>query len=272
MKRVVSGFRPSGVSLAIVVLIGLAGDAASAQSMPEGPEMEWPFRVGEQFEYDVTFGPVKVGVARLQVEALENLDGTPSYRVAFELEGGPFFYKIDDRTVSWIATDPLRSMQFEQILAEGSYRRHRRYAFDHGALTYTREDWDEDTDGYLAHAEERDVPIPPAALDEIAYLYLARLLPLTVGRTYRFDRYFEEEGNPVILEVLRRQRVRVAAGRFDTIVVRPIIQTDGMFGEGGQAEVYLTGDERRIVVQIKTRMKVGELNMYLRGYELGGND
>ena len=234
--------------------------------------MEWPFRVGERFVYDVTFGPVRVGVARLQVEALETLDGAPSYRVSFELEGGPFFYKIDDRTVSWIATDPFRSMQFEQILAEGSYRRHRRYAFDHGALTYTREDWDEDTDGYLAHPEERDVPIPPAALDEIAYLYLARLLPLTVGRTYRFERYFEEEGNPVILEILRQERVRVAAGRFDTIVVRPIIQTDGMFGEGGRAEVYLTGDERRIVVQIKTRMKVGELNMYLREYELGGND
>ena len=74
------------------------------------------------------------------------------------------------------------------------------------------------------------------------------------------------------VEVLRRQRVRVAAGRFDTIVVRPIIQTDGMFGEGGQAEVYLTGDERRIIVQIKTRMKVGELNMYLREYETGAGN
>jgi hypothetical protein len=215
------------------------------------------------------FGPVRVGVARLQVEAVDTLAATPSYRVAFELEGGPFFYKIDDRTVSWIATDPFRSMQFEQILAEGSYRRHRRYAFDHGALTYTREDWDEGAEAYRAHAEEQDVPIPPAALDEIAYLYLARLLPLTLGRTYRFERYFEDDGNPVILEVLRRQRVRVAAGRFDTIVVRPIIQTDGMFGEGGQAEVYLTGDERRMIVQIKTRMKVGELNMYLREYETG---
>jgi len=272
MKVAVTSLRLGRASLAAAALLVTSAGVASPQSMPQGPDVEWLFPVGERFVYDVMFGPVRVGVARLQVEAVDTLAGAPSYRVAFEIEGGPFFYKIDDRTVSWIATDPFRSMQFEQILSEGSYRRHRRYAFDHGALTYTREDWDEDAEAYRTHAEEQDVPIPPAALDEIAYLYLARLLPLTLGRTYRFERYFEDDGNPVILEVLRRQRVRVAAGRFDTIVVRPIIQTDGMFGEGGQAEVYLTGDERRIIVQIKTRMKVGELNMYLREYETGAGN
>jgi hypothetical protein len=44
-----------------------------------------------------------------------------------------------------------------------------------------------------------------------------------------------------------------------------------MFGEGGQAELYISDDERRVIVQIKTRMRVGELNMYLREYEAGGS-
>jgi len=91
-----------------------------------------------------------------------------------------------------------------------------------------------------------------------------------VGRTYRFDRYFEADGNPVLLEVLRRERVHVAAGRFDTIVVRPTIRSGGMFGEGGRAEVYMTDDDRRVIVLLKTQMKVGELNMYLKEYTPGG--
>ncbi|MGH7541027.1 MAG: DUF3108 domain-containing protein, partial [Gemmatimonadota bacterium] len=226
--------------------------------------------VGERAVYDVTFGPVHVGRGLLAVEAVDTLRGTPTYRVAFEIEGGPFFYEIDDRSASWIAPDPFRSLRFEQILNEGGYHRNRRYELDQRASTYTRADWDAEAERYRPNPEERDVPMPRAALDEIAYLFLVRALPLEVGHTYRFERYFEEEGNPVVVEVLRRERIRVAGGRFDTIVVRPTIQTDGMFGQGGRAEVYISDDERRAIVQLKTRMKVGELNMYLKEYDPGG--
>lgn len=246
-------------------------DAEPPQAEGEGaPEtLPWRFGVGERAVYDVTFGPVRVGRGRLSVEGVDTVASTPAYRVAFELEGGPFFYKVDDRTVSWVAPDPIRSLLFEQILNEGDYHRRRRYAMDQGAGTYTRQDWDAEAEAYVPHPEERDVPMPPAALDEIAYLYLARSLPLEPGRTYRFERYFEEDGNPVVLEVLRRETVRVPAGRFRTVVVRPTIQTDGLFSEGGRAEVYISDDDRRAIVLLRTTMKVGELNMYLRDYEPG---
>jgi hypothetical protein len=270
MTRPTRRQRPHRRILAVVALIVSCTAEATSQSSTFEPSAEWPFPIGERAVYDVTFGPIRVGEGLLLVETTETLAGVTSYRVAFEIAGGPFFYKIDDRSVSWVATDPFRSMRFEQILSEGSYRRHRRYTFDHEALTYSREDWDAEASEYRPHVEEQGIGIPPAALDEIAYLFLARMLPLQVGRTYEFDRYFEEEGNPVILEVLRRERVRVSAGRFNTVVVHPVIQTEGMFGEGGEAELYITDDDRRVIVQIKTRMRVGELNMYLREYDAGG--
>jgi hypothetical protein len=234
------------------------------------PPAAWRFPPGETAVYDVTFGPIKVGRGQLRVEAVDTVAATPAYRVAFEIAGGPFFYKIDDRSVSWVAPEPLRSLRFEQILQEGDYRRHRRYSLDHDTRTYTREEWSDSLGVYVPHPEERGVPMPEGALDEISFLYLLRSLPLEVGRTYRFDRYFEEEGNPVVLRVLRRERVRVPAGRFEVIVVRPIIRAGGMFGEDGQAEVYLTDDERRLIVMLRTKMRVGELSMYLKEYEPGG--
>ncbi|MCG8468136.1 MAG: DUF3108 domain-containing protein [Gemmatimonadetes bacterium] len=231
---------------------------------------EWPFQVGEMARYDVSWSRVRVGEAHLRVEDLETIRGESAYRLAFELEGGPFVYRIDDRTVSWLAVDPYRSLRFEQILKEGGYRRHRRYELDHEEGLVLREDWDEEAEAYRPYRADEPPPIPVNALDEIAYLYLIRTLPLEVGQTYTFHRYFEEKGNPVVLHVLREERIRVRAGTFDTIVVQPIIQTDGMFGEGGEAEVYLSNDERRLIVQLKTKMKVGELNMYLRDFEMGG--
>jgi hypothetical protein len=62
----------------------------------------------------------------------------------------------------------------------------------------------------------------------------------------------------------------VPAGRFRTVVVQPVIQTNGLFGEGGRAEIYFTDDERRIPVLIKSRVPVvGSLTMSLRSYRAG---
>ncbi|WP_420633847.1 DUF3108 domain-containing protein [Candidatus Palauibacter sp.] len=241
-------------------LVGQTERTVDDSSFPE----TWPFQVGEEAEYAVLFGRIQFGRMTLRVEAQDTIRGTPTHRLSMEIEGRIPLYRLDDRTVSWIASDPYRSLRFEEVLRQGSYRRHRRWELDHETLTATREDWDEEAEAYRPHRRQRDLPMPPGALDEISYLFLIRKLDFEIGRTYEFNRYFEEDGNPVVVEVLRRERVRVPAGTFETIVVRPIIQTDGLFGEDGQAEVFISDDDRRLIVQIKSRMLRGAVNMYLR--------
>ncbi len=73
-----------------------------------------------------------------------------------------------------------------------------------------------------------------------------------------------------MLRVLRKETVNVPAGTFETIVVQPIIQTDGLFGQGGQAEVFFSDDERRLLVHLRSRVPiVGSLSLHLRSYEPG---
>ena len=237
-----------------------------------GSEAGWPFGVGERATYAVTFGPVHVGRASLAVEAADTIRGTPTWRVAMALRGGTFFYHLDDRQASWIAPRPFRSLRFEQHLREGGYRRDRRYCLDQDAGRYWRFDQADDGSWRSPPGDEdldEGMPMPPAALDEIAFLYFARTLPLEPGTTYRFARYFEAEGNPVVLEVLGRETITVPAGRFRTVVVHPVIRTGGMFGEGGKAKVYFSDDERHVVVELETSMKVGRLNLYLKSYRPG---
>lgn len=260
--------------LALLAIAGAGGSPLAGQAARESVDdgvfpATVPFRIGDEAEYSVLLGPVRFGRMHLRAEARDTIRGTPAYRLAMEMKGGIPVYKVNDRTVSWLATAPYRSLRFEEVLSQGSYRRHRRWELDHENLTATREDWDEEAGAYRAHGRQRDLPMPPGALDEIAYLFLIRALPLEVGRTYEFNRHFEEDGNPVIVRVLRRERVRVPAGTFETIVVRPIIQTDGLFAEDGEAEVFISDDDQRLVVQIKSRMRRGAVNMYLREFTPG---
>jgi len=221
-------------------------------------------------EFSVNWGRVRLGEGSIEVEAIDSIDGQDGYRVAMEAWGGPPFYKVQDRQVSWIRPYPLSSIRFEQRLSEGSYKRSTQYAFDLEGMTYNRRDL---VDGeWRARDDETEVPILEGALDDVSFLFFARLLPLEVGQRYEFDRYFKESGNPVVIEVLRREEIRVPAGTFQTIVLRPIIQTGGAFSDDGEAELYLSDDDRRVIVRLKTSMAVGSGNMFLTHYEPGDGE
>jgi len=275
--------RRSGALLAAVVPVVFTGVTHSSMpaDSPTVPSVDskadptsaadsledWWFPVGERMEYSVTWGGARIGRSSLTVEAIDTIAGRPSYRAVLETAGGPPFYRLEDRLTSWIQPEPFATVRFDQKLRQGGYRRDRRHQMDLEASTYTRYDLRDDR--YVAHDEEADVDIPPGALDEVAYFYFVRLSELEVGKRYEYDLYFKEDGNPVVLEVLRRERIRVPAGTFNTIVVRPIIRTSGMFSEGGEAELYVTDDERRIPVRVHTRMPIGTGNFYLTSYDPG---
>ncbi len=144
----------------------------------------------------------------------------------------------------------LASRRFRQDSQQGDYERFREYEIDLEGGLYTRNDGAQDS-------------IPEGALDDAAFIYFVRTIDLEVGRTYTWNRYFRYDRNPVIVKVLRREKVKVPAGEFETVVVRPIIKTRGIFSEGGQAEVYITDDERRIPVQLRSKLKVGSITLEL---------
>jgi hypothetical protein len=261
-------------ALLVLVLVGASLQAASPPipTLAKDPARQdtltaWRFPVGERMEYSVTWGGARIAQSVLTVEAIDTIDGTAAYRTSLETRGGPPFYRIQDRLTSWIRPIPMTSLRFDQRLRQGSYRRDRRHLMNEEAGTYTR--YDESDGAYVPHAEEHDVPIPAGVQDDVSIFYFVRLSPLEIGERYEFEFYYKKKGNPVIIEVLRREEIRVPAGTFKTIVVRPTIKSSGMFAEGGEAEIYVTDDERRIPVRVKTRMSIGSANLYLTEYDPG---
>ena len=235
------------MAAAAVVLLGAAGQS-SAPARPYGP--------GERAEYRLKLAGVSVGRGTLEMLGVEGVNGRPAYHARMTVQGGIPGARVNDLYETWIDTAGLYSRRFHQQLQEVRYRRDRTYDFVPERRTWRRENGETGT-------------IPTARpLDDLSFLYHARTLPLQVGATYTLNDYFKADGNPVVLRVVRRETVEVPAGRFRTVVVRPVIRTRGLFGEGGQAEVYFTDDERRIVVLIRSRVPVvGSLTMHLERYQ-----
>jgi hypothetical protein len=218
-----------------------------------------PFAPGERAEYQVRLGALSVGRGSMEVLGIERVNGKPTYHTRMLLAGGIPLARVDNRFESWIDVEGIFSRRFRQDQKEVRYERRRTYDFHPETRMYRR----------LDNGEVGSIPTD-RPLDDVSFLYFARTLPLRVGETYTIPRYFKEDGNPVVLQVLRRETVTVPAGTFETVVVRPIIQTRGLFSQGGEAEVFFTDDSRRLVVQLRSRVPViGSLTMHLLSYQPG---
>jgi hypothetical protein len=240
-------------------VIDSVSSAASVASGANTQQLKIPFKVGERADYDVKFGSLRVGSAYMEVVGVENIRNRSAWHTMFRVQGGTFFYKVDDIFESWIDQATFSSLRFHSELDEGPNERSRRFEIYPEKGTYL-----ETTK--KGAVEQKSVNDP---LDDGSFLFFVRSVPLEVGKTYEFNRYFRPDRNPVTIKVLRKETIQVPAGKFQCIVVQPIIKTKGIFSENGRAEVWLSDDSRRIVVQLKSKLSFGSINLYLKKYKEG---
>jgi len=177
----------------------------------------------------------------------------------FTLKGGTFFYHVNDVFESWFDRATFNSLRFYQTQEEGHSDRQKRYEIFPDKGTYVEMDKHPPRE----HPGERD------PLDDGSFLFFLRTVPLEVGKVYESNRYFRPERNPIRIRVLRKETIEVPAGKFNCIVVQPVIKTKGIFSENGNAEVWITDDPRHVVVQLKSKLSFGSINLYLKSYRAG---
>ncbi len=233
----------------LVAAIALTSGEAQAQER----RMDVPFGVGERLIYDVKFGAIRVGTGSMEVMGIEQVRGREVYHTQFRVKGGTFFYKVNDLFESWFETGTLASLRFVQELQEGKRDVERRFEIFPEKPSYIE-------------AGKKELPSVKNPLDDGSFLYFVRTVPLTVGETYTIDRYFRPDRNPVRIRVVRKERITVPAGTFNAVVLQPTIKTKGIFSEGGHAEIWLSDDATKIMLQMKTRLPFGSLNLYLKSH------
>jgi hypothetical protein len=214
---------------------------------------------GERARYELRLAGRTVGTGVLEVLGVEQVAGHNTLHARLQVSGGVLFAKVNDRFDSWIDPDRLFSRRFVQDQKELTNKRYRDYHLSPEQKSYRQADTGEQEP--LGTSEP---------LDDVSFLFYARTLPLHVGDVDTIPRYFKQ-GRDVILRVLRKERVTVPAGTFETIVVQPTItNAGGLFGQGGHAEVYFTDDAARTLVMLKSRVPViGSLSLHLTDFRAG---
>jgi hypothetical protein len=208
------------------------------------------------FTYSVEYGFITAGKASLSVVGIDTVSGIPAYHVRSRAESNPTFstfFRVDDRVDSFVDIYRLASLRMEKHLREGSYRKDLEVDFDPvKPLAY--------------YADGDTVEIVPGANDALSALYRLRTLDIAVGDVIEMPHHDNKKNYPLRVRVLRKERVRVPAGRFSCFVVEPYLKEEGIFKAKGKMNIYLTDDEHLMPVLVKTSVIIGSVNAKLEDY------
>ena len=217
------------------------------------------FGLGERLEFSVKYGKLPAGSAVMKIPEIVEHDGYDCYEIvsiAHSNDVVSVFYRVRDTVKTVVDVDGIFPRKFWKKLHEGSYETEKTTFFDqknHYAIT------DGDT-----------IPTYTFVQDAFSSLYYVRTQELIPGQDILIDNHTSKKNFPLKLKVLKKEKVKVSAGEFDCVVVEPVMRAEGIFKAKGRIWVWLTDDQYKIPVLMKTEVFfLGSISAQLKEYNRG---
>jgi hypothetical protein len=218
------------------------------------------FPIPERLEFELSYSGITAGHAVQEVRREEKeIHIISTARSADWLH---IFFPVDDRIESFLTagTPPLylgSPRLYQERKNEGRTKTDREARFDRQNLKVTTVD--------RRNREEKTHTITKRTYDTLSSFFYFRTIPLQVGTSYFIDIYDCNRLWNTEVKVLRREELVTSLGRFQTIVIQPLLKSEGIFARTGDMFIWLTDDDRRIPVQMKSKVVVGSITATLTG-------
>ena len=97
-------------------------------------QINLPYKLGEYAAYKVSFGPIWVGYADLEITEIKTINHKPSFHIIGKGKTAPFFdwfFKVRDVYETFIDTATLLPIEFKRDVNEGGHLINQHYSFNH---------------------------------------------------------------------------------------------------------------------------------------------
>ena len=223
------------------------------------PAVTHPFKVGEYLKFSVQYGVIHAGSAFLEVPSMQDINGHSALRLQARAESNGFFsafYKVRNRIESDWDFDGAFSRRYAENRREGGFRAKEQIDFDYDRLE-------------ARYPDGRTYPIPPHVQDALSSFYYVRTQSLPLGGSIVFDYHASRKSLPLEVKVLGREKVETPAGKFNCVVIEPLLKAGGIFKKKGRLLIWITDDERRMPVLMKSKVTIGSISVVLQEYKAG---
>lgn len=236
--------------------------AEPAQDLVQKPAQTsdcFPF-VGERMKFDVGWEFVTAGEASIAITA----KGESGYQIHnFARTNGFFdmFKRVRDTLISEgvCLGHTMQSTLFTTDQQERKYiaKKHVSYLWQENKVVYTKNE------------KTKVFDVPAGHLNVLDAFYLTRIDPPTKDKPLSIPIFDAGETYNVTVRYVKHQKLRAPWGkRVDCIVIRPELETEGVFTSVGVIKIWLTDDERRIPLKITAKIALGSIIVRMTGYSI----
>jgi hypothetical protein len=222
-------------------------------------------RRGEKMVYSIewkgagiTF--ITAGTSYMRVDSeLTWAQDRRAYHIVNETWSTPtfsIFYRVHDRIESFVDYERLYTLRYQKMLNEGGYHHQESVEFDQQK-------------GKAVYSTGQVIELSPEAKDILISLFWARLFPLEVGKSIYIDNHTDKKNYPLEVKVYKKEKMKTIFGKVECLMVEPVLRTPGLFENKGRLWVWLTNDERKIPVLMKSKILIGSINAVLKEYYPG---
>lgn len=212
-----------------------------------------PFTEGEDLIYEISWLGIPAGMGRLHIKDRLVKDEREMLHIEYSAISSDFlssFYRVEDRAETFMDAAGLFPWNFRLKVREGRNKRDVETVFDqinHKAVFKKDKD------------DPVEVSVPPAVQDAFSSLYYLRTKNLVVGEKVIIEVFEDKKNWQVEVNILKKERIKIYSGEVDTILVKPLLKYEGIFQRKGDVYIWLTDDDKKIPVQVKTKVLIGSV-------------
>jgi hypothetical protein len=227
------------------------------------PRARVPFGIGERIEFSVGWGLVNAGSSTLSVLDTVRVNGHLCWRIQSQAQSNEVLsklYPVRDKVVTWMDSEGLFSRGLHKNLSEGTYKKVRDYSIlpERRMVIKRKEGQPVDT-----------LRIRGPVQDVLSAFYWVRTQPLAVGQVLEVEAVDDMKSYRLAVKVLAREKVKLKSGSFDCFKIQPILLGEGLFKAKGEVFIWLSADERRIPVKMKSKIFIGAISATMTKYTPG---
>jgi len=226
---------------------------AYAEPSFSDPEIN-AFYPGEKLTYRIKWGYIPAGHSVLEILPIETINKRDVFHFQMKASTNAFvdkIYMVRDQIDSFVDIAFNRSMHYQKNVREGSTRRNITVRFDWKNQNVQYQNFDQ---------TKAPVAIPHQTFDPLSAFYYVRLFrPANAKDVFASV----TDGKKCVkgrVRYVKQESISVPFGTFDTWLIEPDLKdVGGVFEKSKNAkiQIWLSNDERRIPVLLRSKVVVG---------------
>lgn len=223
--------------------------------------VEDPFRVGEKVVHAVRYFKMEAGTLTLETRPFAQVNGKKNYQFRTSIKTSSLFssfYSVDDYVDVLMDYENLIPSVFTLHVKETSQLKEAQMLFNHEKNQATF--WEKKVTSKSGEERKKQQwDIMPYSQNVFSAAFYMRVFQWEVGKENSF--YVSDDEKNLVFrgKAIRRERISTPAGDFNAIVIRPELELKGKFSPVGENLIWLSDDNRKFILRIESKIKIGTL-------------